>query len=83
MVQFRLCFLYGETCQIEIEDKILELKRFRQLIKDLLPPYRDLNDYLYIVSGKPPHLLNINDEQQFNQHQTLITNGCYIWMKLK
>ncbi|CAF3376640.1 unnamed protein product, partial [Rotaria sp. Silwood2] len=41
-----------------------------------------INDYLYVVSGKPPHKLNINNEQGFNEHRILITNDCYTWMKL-
>ena len=68
---------------VTINENIVSLETFRKTIKNLLPPFRELDDYLcYVVSGKPPHILNLNNEEEFNEHQTLITNGCYIWMKL-
>ena len=82
MVRFRLCVLYGKTFEINVEKELIEREEFRRLVKEILPPFRELNDYFYTVSGKPPHQLNINDDEQFNAHRTLITNGSYVWMKL-
>lgn len=82
MVRFRLSILYGKTFEINIENFPIELEQLRQLIKNVLPPFRDFDDYFYTISGKPPHQLNLNDEEQFNKHRTLITNGTYLWMKL-
>lgn len=83
MLNIRFCFLYGKCHLITIDENLVSLQKFLEIIKQLLPPFREIDDYLYVVSGKPPHLLNINDEEQFNEYQTLITTGCFIWMKLK
>jgi hypothetical protein len=82
MPNFRVCFLYGKCHLVTINEDIVTLSSFRKTIENLLSPFRELNDYLYVVSGKPPHKLNLNNEDEFNQYRTLITNGCYIWMKL-
>lgn len=82
MTNFRVCFLYGKSYSVIINENIVTLTSFRKTIENLLPPFREIDDFIYVVSGKPPHKLNINDEKQFNEHQTLITNGCYIFMKL-
>lgn len=83
MATFRVCFLYGKCYLVTINEKLINLDSFRQTIERLLPPFRELDDYLCVVSGKPPHILNLDNEQEFNEHRTLITSGCYIWMKLK
>jgi len=82
MPNFRVSFLYGKCYQVTINEDIVTLSSFRKTIESLLLPFRELNDYLYVVSGKPPHKLNINNEEEFNEYRTLITNGCYIWIKL-
>jgi hypothetical protein len=82
MLNFRVCILYGKSYPVTINENIVSLENFRKTIKNLLPPFRELDDYFYVVSGKPPHKLNLNNEEEFNQHRTLITTGCYIWMKL-
>jgi hypothetical protein len=82
MPSFRVCILYGKSYPVTINENIVSLESFRKTIKNLLPPFRELDDYLYVVSGKPPHKLNLNNEEEFNEHRTLITSGCYIWMKL-
>ena len=83
MPSFRLCFLYGKSHCITIDKKIVDLENLRKSIQEVLPPLREIDDYICIVSGKPPWKLNLNDENEFNQHRTLITDGCYVWMKLK
>ncbi|CAF0764501.1 unnamed protein product [Rotaria sordida] len=83
MATFRICFLYGKNSTVTINENPIRLEIFRKTIENILPPCRDLNDYIYVVSGKPPHKLNINNEEEFNEHRTLITSGCYIWIKLK
>ncbi|CAF3208988.1 unnamed protein product [Rotaria sp. Silwood2] len=82
MLIFRVYFLYGKSHLGTINADIVTLKNFRKTIDNPLPPFREINDYLYVVSGKPPHKLNINNEQGFNEHRILITNDCYTWMKL-
>lgn len=81
MPTFRLCFLYGSHHIVTIDEPIITLKSLRKEIETRLPSFRQLNDYIYYISGKPPHILNLNNEEEFNKHQTLITDGCYIWMK--
>lgn len=83
MLKIRFCFLYGKCYLITIDENLMSLKRFIEILEEILPPFREIDDYLYVVSGKPPHLLDVNDENKFNEYQTLITTGCYIWMKLK
>ncbi len=82
MPSFRICFLYGKCHLITINEDVVTLQSLRKTIENLLPPFREINDYIYVVSGKPPHKLNLNNEEQFNEHRTLITNGSYIWIKL-
>lgn len=82
MANIRFCFLYGKSYLIKIDENLITLDYFRKIIENLLPPFREINDFIYVVSGKPPRMLNINNEQEFNEHQTLITNGCYIFIKL-
>lgn len=82
MATFRLCFLYGATHLVTIAEQPISLKSLRETIVRLLPPFRELSDYLFIVSGKPPCQLDLNDEEKFNEHRTLITDGSYLWMKL-
>ena len=81
MPSFRVCFLYGKYYHVTIDEDIVTLESFQKTIKNILPPFRELDDYVYVVSGKPPHRLNLNNEEEFNEHRTLITTGCYIWMK--
>ena len=83
MAIFRISFLYGKCHLVTIDENPITLEGFRKTIKNVLPPCREIDDYFYVVSGKPPHQLNINNDQEFNQHRTLITSGCYIWIKLK
>ncbi|CAF3924562.1 unnamed protein product [Rotaria sp. Silwood1] len=83
MARCRISFLYGKYYEVTINENPITLENFRKTIENILPPCRDINDYFYVVSGKPPHKLNINNEEEFNQHRTLITSGCYIWIKLK
>jgi hypothetical protein len=82
MPNFRVSILYGKCHLVTIKENIVTLEILRKTIKNLLPPFREIDDYLYVVSGKPPHKLNLNNEEEFNEHRTLITSGCYIWMKL-
>jgi hypothetical protein len=82
MPNFRVCFLYGKYYQVTINENIVTLESFRKTIQTLLPPFREIDNYLYVVSGKPSHKLNLNNEEEFNEHRTLITDGCYIFMKL-
>jgi hypothetical protein len=81
MPSFRLCFLHGDLRLITIDEQPITFERFRQCIVDNLPARQQLTDYQYVVSGKPPHQLNVNDENQFNEHRTLITDGSFVWMK--
>jgi hypothetical protein len=81
MPTFRICFLYGSYYLITIDESTVTLKSLRKEIEKLLPSFRQLNDYSCYISGKPPHILNLNNEQEFNKHQALITDGCYIWLK--
>ena len=83
MMKIRFCFLYGKCHLITIDENLMTFQRFIQIIEQILPPFRELDDYLYAVSGKPPHLLDLHSEQLFNQNQELITTGSYIWIKLK
>lgn len=83
MAHFRVYFLYGKYHQVKIDENPVTLETFRRTIENVLPPLREINDYMCVVSGKPPHKLDLNNEEQFNEHRTLITSGCYIWMKLK
>lgn len=82
MTTFRLCFLYGKSHMVTINESPITLETLRKTIEKLLPPFREMNDYFYVVSGKPPHKLNLNNKEEFNQHRTLITSGCYLFMKL-
>ena len=82
MPSFRVSFLYGKTYQVTINETPVTLESFRKTIENLLLPFREIDDYFCVVSGKPPHHLNLRKEEQFNEHRTLITTGCYIWMKL-
>jgi hypothetical protein len=82
MPNFRICFLYGKCHLITINEDLITLDSFRKTIERLLPPFREVNDYIYVVSGKPPRKLNLNNEEEFNVYRTLITHGCYVWVKL-
>jgi hypothetical protein len=82
MPNFRVCFLPGKYHLVTINENVVTLESFRKIIENLLPPFREIDNYFYVVSGKPPQKLNLNNEEEFNEHRTLITTGCYIWMKL-
>ena len=82
MSTFRVCFLYGKSHLVTTKENLITLEHFRKTIEQLLPPFREINDFIFVVSGKPPYQLNLNNEEEFNQHRTLITSGCYIFMKL-
>ena len=83
MPTFRLCFLYGRSYSVTIDEDVVTLPSLRKTIETHLPPLREMDEYMCVVSGKPPHRLNLDDEQEFNEYRTLITTGCYVWMKLK
>jgi hypothetical protein len=82
MVIFRVSILYGKCHLVTINENLITSQSFRKTIENVLPPFREINDYFYVVSGKPLHKLNVNNEEEFNHHRTLITDGCYVWMKL-
>ena len=81
MPNFRICFLYASYHPVTIDESIVTLQSLRKEIERYLPKYRELKDYQCVISGKPPHILNLNNEDEFNQHRLLITDGCYIWLK--
>lgn len=83
MPEFRLSFLYGQSHLISIDEQTVNLSSLKQRINENLPFSREIDDYICVVSSKPPQILDLNDEQKFNEHRLLITNGCYIFMKLK
>ena len=81
MPSFRLCFLYGNYYPITIDEPVISLETLRKEIQNRLPKYREIKDYTCTVSGKPPHRLDLNNEEEFNKYRLLITDGSYVWLK--
>ncbi|CAF1501535.1 unnamed protein product, partial [Adineta steineri] len=79
MPSFHICILHGSYHDVKIDEPIVTLESLRREIEShlpQLPKYREIKNYSCTISGKPPHKLNLNNEEEFSKHQTLITNGC-------